>query len=87
MDYAFYQYWLQNVFPVLGNLCACGLWGVEVFLFLSGVGISNSLDKNTTKTYFRNRFLRIIPVVFVVELLSFIIDSFGWNILPNSIII
>lgn len=83
----FHQYWLSSVFPKISPLSACGLWGVEVFLFLSGIGISHSLDKNPTKVYFKNRFLRIIPIVLVVELLSLCIDCMGWDILPNSIVV
>lgn len=83
----FHQHWIQSVCPLLSGVCSCGLWGVEVFLFLSGMGISHSLDRNTTKLYFKNRFLRIIPIVVVVETLSFVIDRFGWDILPDSIVI
>lgn len=47
-----------NFFHVFGN------WGVDVFLFLSGMGLVNSLEKNTLKEYYKRRFIRIVPSCF-----------------------
>ena len=38
-----------------------GYWGVDIFLFISGMGLVNSLKKNTKKDYYKRRFIRIIP--------------------------
>lgn len=38
-----------------------GYWGVDFFLFVSGFGIYNSLEKNSLSVYFRNRFFRLAP--------------------------
>ena len=39
-----------------------GYGGVDVFLFLSGMGVYNSLEKNSPGGYFKNRLNRIVPV-------------------------
>lgn len=38
-----------------------GYWGVDVFLFLSGIGLVRSLENNTLPKYYIRRFKRIIP--------------------------
>ena len=38
-----------------------GYWGVDIFLFLSGMGLTKSLDNNSLKTFYLRRFNRIIP--------------------------
>lgn len=38
-----------------------GYWGVDFLLFVSGFGITHSLEKNTTGVYFHNRIVRILP--------------------------
>lgn len=38
-----------------------GSIGVDVFLFLSGVGIYSSLQRNSLHVYFKNRVTRILP--------------------------
>lgn len=38
-----------------------GYWGVDIFLFLSGMGLIDSLNKNTLKEYYKRRLKRIIP--------------------------
>jgi peptidoglycan/LPS O-acetylase OafA/YrhL len=69
----FHQYfvggYLSSCFHLIGH------WGVDIFLFLSGMGIAQSLQHNSTRQYFKNRFIRIFPtyltVVFVWTCLSF----------------
>lgn len=48
-----------------------GYLGVDIFIFLSGMGIYYSLEKNTTKQYFKNRFMRIVPYFFLIALYRF----------------
>ncbi|MBO7047192.1 MAG: acyltransferase [Prevotella sp.] len=38
-----------------------GYWGVDVFLFLSGMGLERSLENNPLPVYYKRRFKRIIP--------------------------
>ncbi len=55
----FHQYF-TSVFPF--NLFHnYGHWGVDVFLFLSGMGLVNSLEKNSIKDYYKRRFMRLVP--------------------------
>lgn len=43
-----------------------GLLGVDVFLFISGWGIYQSLSHNSVKQYYVNRFLRIVPTCVLI---------------------
>lgn len=59
--------------PILLFIKNIGFGGVDVFIFLSGLGVYYSLDKKTTiKQFYKRRILRIlpyyIPVVIVVSL-------------------
>ena len=55
----FHQYFTSvvpfNIFHNFGN------WGVDVFVFLSGMGLVRSLEKNPLSVYYKRRFKRIIP--------------------------
>lgn len=55
----FHQY-LSSVFP-FNFFHNFGYWGVDVFLFLSGVGLVYSLKKNSIRIFYLRRFLRIFP--------------------------
>lgn len=68
-----------SVFPFLKEI---GYGGVDIFLFLSGMGIYYSLDKNSNEVFFyKKRILRILPsylpVLIAYSLLVFFTDSFG----------
>ena len=55
----FHQYFTSIVpFNVFHNF---GYWGVDVFLFLSGMGLVRSLENNPLPIYYKRRFKRIIP--------------------------
>ena len=55
----FHQYFI-SLFPF--NLFHnYGYWGVEVFLFLSGMGLVKSIESNSITNYYKRRFTRIIP--------------------------
>ena len=56
-----------------------GLWGVEIFLFVSGFGIVYSLKKNTTKKFYAHRVKRMLPTCLIVGILKFIISFFGFK--------
>lgn len=38
-----------------------GHWGVDVFLFLSGMGLVNSLNRHSLKVFYLRRFFRLFP--------------------------
>ena len=55
----FHQYFTSSIpFNIFHNF---GYWGVDVFLFLSGMGLVRSLKNNTLRVYYIRRFKRIIP--------------------------
>lgn len=55
-----------------------GHWGVDIFLLISGFGIVNSLRKNTTKQYYKNRINRIVPACLFVGLCKCILMQVGF---------
>lgn len=77
--YVFFHHTFYN-FNILENgsffwrLFSFGQEAVMVFFLLSGYVISLSMDKNNYnfKTYFKHRFLRIYPIVFIAYFVSYI---------------
>jgi peptidoglycan/LPS O-acetylase OafA/YrhL len=59
-----------------GMVCENGNLGVDTFLFLSAFGLCFSLNKNTIKRFYFNRFKRIIPTWWVVLFFINIIGIF-----------
>lgn len=82
----FYHLWLFadsydgiNITP-LYYFFAHGDFGVDVFFFLSTYGLSYSINKNTLKSFYKNRFIRIIPsymVFLLICILLFLNDNIG----------
>ena len=64
----FHQKWLHGGFYDVMH--SCGLWGVDVFLVISGFGIVRSLERNDLRTFYRNRIKRIMPACVVMGILS-----------------
>lgn len=66
----FHQMWFRSY--IFRPLSICGLWGVDIFQFLSGFGCVYALNKYTTSIFFKRRVLRLLPsCVFVgITLLS-----------------
>ena len=50
------KYWLG--IPIISNVINMGNMGVDVFLLLSAIGLSYSIEKNDTKTFYKNRLKR-----------------------------
>lgn len=71
----FHNLWVRDV-EWLKPINDYGFFGVDVFLFVSGFGIFYSLKKNSLKTYFRNRIVRIIPLCLICGFVKFIISHF-----------
>lgn len=55
----FHQYFV-SAFP-FNFFHVFGFWGVDIFLFLSGMGLVNSLEKNSTLHFYKRRLLRLVP--------------------------
>lgn len=67
----FHQYFTS--FPPFNIFHNFGYWGVDIFLFLSGMGLINSLEKNTTKVFYQRRFYRLIPSCVLCGTLKYIL--------------
>lgn len=58
-----------------------GYGGVDIFFFLSGLGIYFAYHKETVKTFFKKRFLRILPYYIPIVILFTLLFQY-----PNGII-
>ena len=56
-----------------------GLWGVELFLFVSGFGIVHSLKKNSVKTFYRHRITRLLPSCLIIGLMKLVFYYIGFK--------
>jgi peptidoglycan/LPS O-acetylase OafA/YrhL len=52
----FVHFFPFNVFEAYGH------WGVDIFLFLSGMGMVRSLENHSIGLFYRRRFLRLVPI-------------------------
>ena len=59
-------YFIGKVFLWISEL---GNIGVDIFLVLSAIGLSKSMEKNSLAVFYRNRFRRIGPVCIVAGVL------------------
>lgn len=50
------KYWLG--IPIISNVINMGNMAVDIFLLMSAVGLSYSIEKNDTKTFYKNRLKR-----------------------------
>lgn len=69
----FHQWFFKsNPFPfnVFHNF---GHWGVDIFLFLSGMGLTRSLQRNSIPMFYKRRFSRIVPSSIVFGTTKYII--------------
>jgi peptidoglycan/LPS O-acetylase OafA/YrhL len=69
----FHQWFLKsNPFPfnVFHNF---GHWGVDIFLFLSGIGLTHSLQRYSISTFYKRRFFRIVPSCLIFGITKYII--------------
>lgn len=53
-----------------------GLWGVDVFLFLSGFGCVYALNKYTTTKFFRKRIVRLLPTCLLAGIAIYLFDFY-----------
>lgn len=59
---------------VLGFFSRTGHWGVDIFLFVSGFGITHSLLKNTPRTFYVNRIKKMLPICLVIGLFGLVMS-------------
>ena len=56
-----------------------GLWGVELFLFISGFGIVYSLSKNTSRIFYIHRIKRMLPTSIIIGVLKLLFSRLGFK--------
>lgn len=72
----FHTYDLQFRFDILNIIRNSGDIGVEIFLFLSGVGLFQSMkNSRSLKEFYKRRFLRITPAIIITSLINQLIFS------------
>ncbi|MDD6020641.1 MAG: acyltransferase [bacterium] len=64
---------------IVGFFHIYGSWGVDLFLFVSGFGITHSLRKNSVKQFYKNRANRLIPTCVFVGLAKYILKLCGFE--------
>ena len=67
----FHQYFLHN--PILNLFHNYGYWGVDVFLFLSGMGMVRSLETHSLLGFYKRRFRRIVPACCLCGSIKYIV--------------
>lgn len=68
---------------IVGNILLnffrlCGRWGVDIFLFVSGFGIVNSLHNNSIGKYYKNRINRLLVPCLLVGVCKCILVQVGF---------
>ncbi len=53
-----------------------GYWGVDAFLFLSGMGLVRSIESNSLPVFYKHRFFRIVPCCIFCGLLKYLSYKF-----------
>ena len=71
---------------VLRFLFKKGEFGVDVFLFLSIIGLCYSYENNTIKDFYINRIRRLFPMYFVFLCLSFVFFKSNQHIVKDVIL-
>lgn len=68
--------WVYN--PI--GPCNIGYVGVDIFLFLSGLGLSYSYENNSIIEFYKNRIKRVYPIYFIAVLTTYLIYSLNWSV-------
>lgn len=72
-----YHFFCQVYNPI--HFFNIGYVGVDLFLFLSGMGLAESYKKNSIIQFYKNRFFRIYPIYFIGVISSFAIFKSNWG--------
>ena len=66
-----------------------GEFGVDIFLFLSSVGLSYSIISNNIRTFYKHRITRLFPMYFLFLFLSYCFfksNELSWNVVFFQIV-
>ncbi len=75
MIYHIYLRYYWPSIPVVSQVIRIGNMGVDIFVFLSAIGLSFSIEKNTTKEFYINRIKRVFVPFLLMALPFYIWDS------------
>lgn len=67
---------IEFIADIINFVKKTGNFGVDIFLFLSGIGLYFSISKNNLKTFYKNRFIRILP--------EFILTTVIYNMITKT---
>lgn len=67
--------WIYNPIGVFN----IGYFGVDIFIFLSGFGLYYSFEKNSIKTFYKNRFKRIYPLYCISVCIAYALYFNRWE--------
>jgi len=71
----------QRIIPVIDKIMYCG---VDIFLFVSGMGLFYSIKKSSILDFYKNRIIRILPAYYIALILFFIFDvTTSGNLIGN----
>ena len=66
------------LFQIENYIRFTGFIGVDIFLLLSGMGLYYAIQKHDTKTFYKRRFIRILPPFIITAIVIAIVDD--WTI-------
>lgn len=55
-----------------------GFIGVDIFLLLSGMGMYYAIQKHDLKTFYKRRYIRILPPLLIIAVIMVLVD--GWSL-------
>lgn len=73
----FVHFFPFNVFEAYGH------WGVDIFLFLSGMGMVRSFENHSIGEFYRRRFLRLVPICIFCGVIKYLIYLFVGEPIEN----
>ena len=66
------------LFRLENYICDTGFIGVDIFLLISGMGLYYAIQKHDIKTFYKRRFIRILPALLIMAVIMALID--GWSL-------
>ena len=84
----FYHMPINITNPALRFVWETGYGGVDIFFFLSGIGVYYSLQKNTTEVFYRRRLKRIMPAYLPIVTITFVLYNWqNWQGLSFAVLV
>ena len=65
------------LFQIENYIHYTGFLGVDIFLLLSGMGLYYAIQKHDIKTFYKRRFIRIVPAYLIVAIVIALIDDWS----------